>query len=74
MTHEGGRWGAVHYGRLNGLLSAPALLATASAPKYSNRSDTPGSCPISNHRWSASQARILAPTGRVSASNHLSVR
>jgi cyanate permease len=26
------RWGATHYGRLNGLLSAPALLATASAP------------------------------------------
>lgn len=26
------RWGATHYGRLNGLLSAPALLATALAP------------------------------------------
>ena len=26
------RWGATHYGRLNGLLSARALLATASAP------------------------------------------
>lgn len=26
------RWGAAHYGRLNGLLSAPALLATAFAP------------------------------------------
>lgn len=26
------RWGAVHYGRLNGLLSAPALVATALAP------------------------------------------
>jgi MFS family permease len=26
------RWGAAHYSRLNGLLSAPALLATASAP------------------------------------------
>ena len=26
------RWGAVHYGRLNGLLSAPALIATALAP------------------------------------------
>ena len=26
------RWGATHYGRLNGLLSAPALLATAPAP------------------------------------------
>ena len=26
------RWGAVHYGRLNGLLSAPALTATALAP------------------------------------------
>ena len=26
------RWGAVHYGRLNGLLSAPAMIATALAP------------------------------------------
>ena len=26
------RWGATHYGRLNGLLSAPAMLATAFAP------------------------------------------
>jgi MFS family permease len=26
------RWGTVHYGRLNGLLSAPALIATALAP------------------------------------------
>jgi MFS family permease len=26
------RWGAAHYGRLNGLLTAPALLATALAP------------------------------------------
>jgi MFS family permease len=26
------RWGSAHYGRLNGLLSAPALLATAIAP------------------------------------------
>ena len=26
------RWGAAHYGRLNGLLSAPALFATALAP------------------------------------------
>ena len=29
--------------------------------KYSNRSDTSGSCPISDHRWSATQARLLAP-------------
>jgi hypothetical protein len=29
--------------------------------KYSNRNDTPRSCPISDHRWSATQARILAP-------------
>ena len=29
--------------------------------KYSNRSDTPGSCPTSDHRWSATQARLLAP-------------
>ena len=26
------RWGTTHYGRLNGLLSAPAMLATALAP------------------------------------------
>ena len=26
------RWGATHYGRLNGLLSAPAMVATALAP------------------------------------------
>ena len=26
------RWGASHYGRLSGVLSAPALLATALAP------------------------------------------
>ena len=26
-----------------------------------NRSDTPGSCPTSDHRWSATQARLLAP-------------
>jgi MFS family permease len=26
------RWGAVHYGRLNGILSAPAMVATALAP------------------------------------------
>jgi MFS family permease len=26
------RWGAEHYGRLNGLLSAPAMIATALAP------------------------------------------
>jgi MFS family permease len=26
------RWGAAHYGRLNGILSAPAMLATALAP------------------------------------------
>ena len=26
------RWGATHYGRLNGLLSAPAMLATALSP------------------------------------------
>src|SRR6185295_2487913 len=29
--------------------------------KYSSRSDTPGSCPTSDHRWSATQARLLAP-------------
>ena len=29
--------------------------------KYSSRNDTPGSCPTSDHRWSATQARLLAP-------------
>jgi hypothetical protein len=29
--------------------------------KYSNRSDTPGSWPTSDHRWSATQDRLLAP-------------
>ena len=29
--------------------------------KYSNRSDTSGSCTTSDHRWSATQARLLAP-------------
>ena len=29
--------------------------------KYSNRNDTLGSCPTSDHRWSAPQARLLAP-------------
>ena len=29
--------------------------------KYSSRSDTPGSWPTSDHRWSATQARLLAP-------------
>src|SRR3954449_1744626 len=29
--------------------------------KYSSRSDTPGSCPTSDHRSSATQARLLAP-------------
>src|SRR4051812_39907778 len=29
--------------------------------KYGSRSGTPGSCPTSDHRWSATQARLLAP-------------
>jgi hypothetical protein len=29
--------------------------------KYSSRSDTPRSCPTGDHRWSATQARLLAP-------------
>ena len=29
--------------------------------KYSNRNDTAGSCPIGNHRWSSTQARLVAP-------------
>lgn len=29
--------------------------------KYSSRSDTSGSCPTSDHRWSAPQTRLLAP-------------
>ena len=30
--------------------------------KYSNRSDTSGSCPTSDHRWSAAQADFWHPT------------
>ena len=33
--------------------------------KYSKRKDTPGSCPTGDHRWSAPQARLLAPHNRV---------
>jgi len=29
--------------------------------KYSSRSDTRGSCPTADYRWSATQARVLAP-------------
>jgi hypothetical protein len=29
--------------------------------KYSSRTDTWGSCPISDRRWSATQARLLTP-------------
>ncbi len=29
--------------------------------KYRNRSNTPGSCPTSDHGWSATPARLLAP-------------
>ena len=32
--------------------------------KYRNRKDTPGSCPTSDHRCSANQARVLAPHRR----------
>ena len=35
--------------------------STCQKIKYSNRSDTLGSCPTSDHRWSATQARLLAP-------------
>jgi len=35
--------------------------STCQKIKYSNRSDTPGSCPTDDHRWSATQARLLAP-------------
>ena len=28
--------------------------------KYSKRSDMPGSCPTGDHRWSATQSRVLA--------------
>ena len=31
--------------------------------QYSSRSDTPGSCPTSDQRWSATQARLLALWG-----------
>ena len=32
--------------------------------KYSKRRDTPGSCPANDHRWSATQSRVLAPHRR----------
>ena len=38
--------------------------STCQKIKYSNRSDTPGSCLTSDHRWSATPARLLAPHGR----------
>ena len=31
--------------------------------KYSNRNDTPGSCPTSNHRWSTARPDFWHPTG-----------
>jgi hypothetical protein len=34
--------------------------STCQEIKYSNRSDTLGSCPTSDHRWSASPAQLLA--------------
>src|SRR4051794_13446966 len=37
--------------------------------KYSSRSDTPGSWPTNDYRWSATQARLLAPH-RLSAARH----
>ena len=36
-------------------------LRTCRKITYSNRSDSPGSCPTGNHRWSATQARPLTP-------------
>jgi hypothetical protein len=35
--------------------------STCQKIKYSNRSDTPGSCPTSDHGWSGTPARLLAP-------------
>jgi hypothetical protein len=35
--------------------------STCQKTKYSKRKDTPGSCPTGDHRWSATQARLLAP-------------
>jgi hypothetical protein len=32
--------------------------------KYSSRSDTRGSCPTADYRWSATQSRVLAPYRR----------
>jgi hypothetical protein len=37
--------------------------STCEKIKYSNRSDTRGSCPTSDRRWAATQARLLAPHG-----------
>ena len=38
--------------------------STCQKIKYSNRNDTSGSCPTKDHRWSAPQARLLAPHNR----------
>jgi hypothetical protein len=36
--------------------------STCQKSKYSNRNDTPGSCPTSDHHWSAPQADFWHPT------------
>jgi hypothetical protein len=35
--------------------------STCQKIKYNNRSDTLGSCPPVDHRWSVTQTRVLAP-------------
>ena len=58
------RWGATHYGRLNGLLSAPALLATAPRPGPAPPSPRPSAathpCSRSSPGWPRS-ARSSSP-------------
>ena len=56
-------------GRTSDTAMGPTSDTTETGPRacrkitYSNRSDSPGSCPTGNHGWSANQARLLTPDG-----------
>ena len=41
--------------------------STCQKIKYNNRSDTRGSCPTSDHRWSATQHEFWHPHARLGA-------
>jgi|SoiMethySBSTD1v2_1073268.scaffolds.fasta_scaffold1523927_2 hypothetical protein len=41
--------------------SSRTNLSTREKIKYRRRNDTPGSCLTGDHRWSATQAQLLAP-------------